>query len=160
MTVQSTRLGRLCSLGLLWAVGILAIAMALRLGLWRSGSPGPGLFPFLAALAIVVLATIGMMAAALRRWPAAPAETIHARGRWRIALYVVALIAYALLLEPLGFHAATTLALLVISRAAERLRWRTVVPLIAGTLFFTHLVFARWLGVYFPAGTLWGDLLG
>ena len=84
---------------------------------------------------------------------------IHARGVWRVAIYVATLIGYALLLEPLGFYAATALVLFAILRLAERLQWRTVLPLILGALLFTHLLFARWLGVYFPKGSFWDVFL-
>ncbi len=159
--MQATRFGSLISLALLCVAGVIAIVMALRLGLWRDGSPGPGLFPFLASAGIVLLSGIGIIAAVLR--PDAPADqpavAISMQGIRRIAVYMAALIGYAFLLEPLGFYATTALALFVILKLAEGLRWRIVAPLILGALLFTHLLFERALGVYFPKGNLWDFFL-
>jgi putative tricarboxylic transport membrane protein len=156
--LQATRLSRLISLVLLCGAGVVAIVMALRLGLWRDGSPGPGLFPFFASVGIVTLSAAGMMIAFLPARAPAPQEVapgLDRRGIRRVAFYVVTLLGYALLLEVLGFYVATTLALLLILWLAERLSWWVIGPLIAGALIFTHLLFARWLGVYFPGGWLW-----
>jgi hypothetical protein len=157
--VQASRLGTSISLVLLCGCGIIAIVMALRLGLWRDGSPGPGLFPFVASVGIVSLSGLGMIGKLLGPGLAASgnraALTLPRAALWRIGIYMLALAGYAVLLEVLGFYATTVLVLFVILKLAERLSWRLTMPLILGALLFTHLLFAWGLGVYFPRGTLW-----
>ena len=160
--MQVTRFGNLASLALLCGAGIIAIAMALKLGVWRDGSPGPGLFPFLASVGIVSLSAIGMATAAWRlRQVAGQGDTaagLNRQGLLRVAVYTAALLGYALLLETLGFYVTTVLVLFVILKLAERLSWRIVVPVILGALVFTYLLFQRALGVYFAKGSVWESL--
>ncbi len=155
--MQASRIGTLLSLVLLCGCGVIAIVMALQLGLWRDGSPGPGLFPFVASSGIVLLSGFSMLFKILAPGGGAASEeaVLPMAGLTRVGIYMGALIGYAVLLETLGFFGSTVLGLFVILKFAERLSWRITVPLILGALLFTHLLFERGLGVYFPKGTLW-----
>ena len=53
--------GHLVGHAVLAAAGLGALVIALRLGLWRQNSPGEGLFPFLAALAMVSFSVAGLV---------------------------------------------------------------------------------------------------
>lgn len=102
--------GRLLALALAAAGAWAALRAWRAIPLGTLAEPGPGLFPFLLAVA---LALLGLAAALMPAVPAAPA----ARGR---ALAVAALlVAYPLALPRLGFALSTALGLLLLARAIE-----------------------------------------
>lgn len=149
-----SRKGQAVSLVLLAAVGIYATIFSWKIGLWRGSSPGEGLFPFLAALAVTVLSFIGL--AGLRFRSAAEAAGGLERDAWRrLGCYLAALVFYGATLEALGFFVSTILSLTFILAVAERYTWRPTLALVAGTVVGSYLLFAVWLGVIFPDGTLW-----
>ena len=63
---------RLVAHAVLAGVGLVALAISLRLGLWRQSSPGEGLFPFLTALAMVTFSVAALVRDWIRREPARP----------------------------------------------------------------------------------------
>ena len=69
---------RLVAHAVLEGIGLIALAISLRLGLWRQSSPGEGLFPFLAALAMVAFSVAGLVRDWMKR-AAAPARTVRDR---------------------------------------------------------------------------------
>lgn len=141
------------------AVGLAALAIALRLGLWRQNSPGEGLFPFLTALAMVGLS----FAALARDWVKRKGEpgqaTSDRSGLMRVAAYLGALVFYAASLEFLGFITASALTLVFILRFAERYPWLATLALTAGTVIGCQILFVLWLGAILPTGALWATLL-
>ena len=159
LPVASPR-GRLVGHAVLATVGLVALAIALRLGVWRQNSPGEGLFPFLAALAMVAFSVAGLV----RDWLDRKAARTHAvgdrSGRMRVAAYLGALVFYAGTLEFFGFIVATALTIIFILRFAERYSWRATLALTAGTVVGCQLLFVLWLGAILPTGTLWENLFG
>jgi hypothetical protein len=152
--------GRLVGHAVLAAAGLGALIIALRLGLWRQNSPGEGLFPFLAALAMVAFSVAGLV----RDWT--KLEQAHERtasdrtGLIRVAAYLGALVFYAVSLEFLGFIVASAITLVFILRFAERYSWLATLALTAGTVIGCQVLFVLWLGAILPSGTLWADLFG
>ena len=139
-------------------IGLVALAMSLRLGLWRQSSPGEGLFPFLTALAMVMFSVAGLACDWLRR-EAAPARAGGNRaGLIRVGAYLGALVLYAVSLEFLGFIVATALTITFILRVAERYTWAATLALTAGTVIGCQVLFVLWLGAMMPTGTLWADV--
>src|SRR3981081_4962572 len=101
---------RLLGYGLLTAAGVYALGEAWRLGLWRQGSPGEGLFPFLTAIGMTGFAAL-CLGAALRE-PEAPAQArapAELRAMLlRIGAYLAALLFYAVAFDPIRFGIAST----------------------------------------------------
>jgi putative tricarboxylic transport membrane protein len=138
--------------GRLAAAGFVAAALAAAWQGWAwgftdFGTPGPGLFPALAA---------GLMGAsallALRHRAPKPGET-----DWlRLFAYVVGAFVFPLLLEPLGMTAAVVLLFLLLLAGLERMRWRVVLPVTAGAAAGSFLLFDRLLQVPLPRGWIWG----
>ena len=126
--------GRLVGHAVLAAAGLGALVIALRLGLWRQNSPGEGLFPFLAALAMVSFSVAGLV----RDWTQARAGTERTASdrlaSIRVAAYLGALVFYAVSLEFLGFIVASAITLVFILRFAERYSWLVTLALTAGTV--------------------------
>lgn len=152
--------GRTASLVLLAAIGLYAAFFSWNIGLWRSSSPGEGLFPFFAALAVTLLSVAGLIALRLERRRAdEPTARLEPGAARRLGYYLAGLIFYGATLGLLGFFVSTILSLTFILLVAERYHWRMALALVAGTVIGSYLLFALWLGVIFPDGTLWQALV-
>ena len=134
--------GRLAAAG--FVVAALAAAWQGReWGFSEFGSPGPGLFPALAAALMGAAALL-----ALRRRAPPTGET-----DWlRLLAYVAGAFVFPLLLEPLGMTAAVVLLFLLLLAGLERMRWRVVLPVTAGAAAGSFLLFDRLLQVPLPRG--------
>jgi hypothetical protein len=150
--------GRLIGHAVLAAIGLAALAISLRLGLWRQNSPGEGLFPFLMALAMVTFSAAGLIQDRMKRAAAPNGASSDRSGLIRVAAYLGALVFYAGSLELLGFIVATAIAITFILRFAERYSWLATLALTAGTIIGCHILFVLWLGAILPTGTLWDNL--
>lgn len=151
--------GRMIGHAVLAAAGLFALAISLRLGLWRQNSPGEGLFPFLTSLAVVAFSAAGLFADWAKRKRAQERPFADRRGLMRVAAYLGALVFYALSLEFLGFSVATAITITFILRFAERYSWLATLALTAGTVIGCQVLFVLWLGAILPTGTLWESLL-
>jgi hypothetical protein len=146
---------------LLTATGIYAGIVSLRLGLWRQGSPGEGLFPFITAFSMTVFSLLGL-AGARRARESAPPEARRATRQGavlRIGAYLVGLVFYAATLDALGFIVSTIIAVVFIVRFAERYAWLPTLVLAAGTVATCQILFVTWLGAILPTGFVWDALL-
>ncbi|MGE5257025.1 MAG: tripartite tricarboxylate transporter TctB family protein [Hyphomicrobiales bacterium] len=130
-----------------------------RLGFGSFVRPGPGFVPFLAAALLGVLAVVGLIQSAPAKSADGKAEGFDGRDLLRILLLIAALAVYVLLWDLLGFPAATFLVLLLLYRAVEPLRWRTVLISSLLTLAGTYVLFSTLLGARLPAGRLWTYLM-
>ncbi|GAA3281697.1 tripartite tricarboxylate transporter TctB family protein [Nesterenkonia halobia] len=147
------------------AVVILAVAAvvltdAVRIAVDGGFGPSePGFFPLIVGVGLAVFGT-----AFLLRTTAVPdlalreqAGEEHATTHWRTLWSVIGgLVAYAVLLEPLGYILATSLFFLAVNLIAGSRRWvRTIIiaVLLATVLY---LGFTELLGVRLPVGP-WGE---
>lgn len=139
-----------------WLVLSIAVAAeAGRLGFGSFSRPGPGFLPFLAGIALAVLALLAFVKTMLAR-PAADPKSGFRRGDLiRIGTVAGVLFLYVVLWEAIGFLTATFLLLLFLFRCIEPLRWRTVFTAAGLTLAFTYILFSVLLGARLPAGRLW-----
>ncbi len=153
---KASRPARAGSLILLAGIGLYAAWFSWGIGLWRGSSPGEGLFPFFAALAVIALSLIGLLGLKLEAREAGEAGSgLEPAARRRLGFYLVALLFYGGTLEVLGFFVSTILSLTFILAVAERYCWRMTLALVAGTVIGSYLLFVVWLGVIFPDGALW-----
>lgn len=154
---QPSRGPALIGLALIGLAGLTAAIIAFRLGLWRQGSPGEGLFPFIVASAIVLFSVLSMLAS---HAPGEDTRSVDRPALLRVGAYLIALVFYATTLEALGFVVATAIAVMFILRLAEGYSWRMVAALTVGTIVFCQILFVRWLGALLPTGFLWESLTG
>ena len=137
--------------------GIAICITSLRYGLGTLHAPETGFVPFIAGLAISLLALIGLAASTGRqreglRWK--PLMPEGAKGG-RLLLTIGSLFAYALLLAPLGFTLCTAIFVALLLRMGKTHRW--VVAIAGGivTALSAYGVFGALLNVQFPKGP-WG----
>ena len=132
--------------GLGFAVG------GVQLGFGRIAQPGPGFLPAVVG-AILALLSAALLVGTLTRRAADPRRAIRV-AEWRQVLFVFgALIAYAAVLNALGY-VVTTFAFLLFLLRLGRVRWRTSVVIAVLGVAVSHLLFATWLHVPFPSGLL------
>jgi hypothetical protein len=152
---KASRSARAGSLVMLAGIGLYATWFSWGIGLWRGSSPGEGLFPFIAALAVTLLSLVGLAGLFLEAPAAGVAPRLEPDARRRLGFYIAALFFYGGTLELLGFFVSTILSLAFILRVAERYSWRMTLALVAGTVIGSYVLFVVWLGVIFPDGALW-----
>lgn len=141
---------------LLWlGIAVLICIGSLRLSLGSFNNPGPGFFPFGAGLILGILAAVVFVQA--RRAASSTGENkksilISPGGVKKIALTTLALLAYVVGMEYLGFLISTFFFLAFLLRIIEPQRWGVVILeslLASGICYF---VFQIWLRVELPRG--------
>lgn len=119
-------------------------------------SPGTGFMPFLTGVAICFFSGIGFVHATLRQRAGEGWTRLLEGVRWKNALVIlISLLAYALLLVPLGFFLCTTLFIAFLLRAIVPQRWPVVISCALLTATASYLIFEVWLKAQLPRGP-WG----
>lgn len=134
--------------------GLAGAVEARKLAVGDLSRPGPGFFPFYLALALSLVSLALLMRSLRARAPMAepaPAEPVR---RVKAAWTLLAGVAYAFALDPLGFLVATFLFLLFLFSAIAPQRWMVAVATSLTTSLVTYLVFKVWLGAQLPSGVL------
>src|SRR6476646_6221030 len=81
-------------------------------------------------------------------------DKILAEGWSRIGLTLAAMIAFALVLESLGFLLSTFFLMILLLRAIESQRWSKVVVVAVLTAIASYAIFGWILGIPLPGGVL------
>lgn len=135
------------------AFGAIAAYESAKLPFGTVHNPGQGFFPWWTSAVIVLLAMI-LLIQALTAHPSTAQET---PGRIaKVAALLVVLGAYTFLLDPLGYPLCTFLLVLFMLRATDLQRWAVALGMAAITAVGSYVVFAVWLSVPLPRGSLWG----
>jgi hypothetical protein len=131
-------------------------------------TPGPGIVPLVAGLALLAIAVWMFVVAGtvvagsarsgrsvgglseMRGAPIRPTEPAPPRGRWSALIMAGALVLYAALLPRLGFLASSFALVVVSSRLMGLHGWWRAAALALGVSGIGYLLFARWLGVPLP----------
>jgi putative tricarboxylic transport membrane protein len=138
------------ALALVALVGLLGAAQLDVGGVTR---PGPGFFPLLLSIALLIVSGV-LFAGAVRGQPTAP-DSGEDGARWRLAATLGALILYVALFERVGFVTATTGLLAFLFGTLARYRWPIAVGTALTIAFAARVVFDRWLSVRLPPD-FWG----
>jgi putative tricarboxylic transport membrane protein len=135
-----------------WAAFLLIQSRHLSFGSMRV--PQTGFFPTVLAILLLILAAIlfgqGFVGAEHGRGP----DKILAEGWSRIGLTLAAMIAFALVLESLGFLLSTFFLMILLLRAIESQRWSKVVVVAVLTAIASYAIFGWILGIPLPGGVL------
>jgi len=135
-----------------WAAFLLIQSRHLSFGSMRV--PQTGFFPTVLAILLLILAAIlfgqGFVGAEPGRGP----DKILTEGWSRIGLTLAAMIAFALVLESLGFLLSTFFLMILLLRAIESQRWSKVVVVAVLTAIASYAIFGWILGIPLPGGLL------
>ena len=141
---------------LIWfffAIYICVESIRLPLGSWRD--PGPGFLPLLVGLILASLSIICFMQA---RWAESTDQKAswYSRERWKNLIWVLlALLAYALVLDHLGFLMSTFLLLVFLFRfGMEPQKWYWAIGGSGIASVSCYVVFELWLRTQLPRGIL------
>jgi hypothetical protein len=140
-------------LGAIVLVAIPAALPALRYGVFDEDGPGPGLFPLLSIALILAAGLMVALEGAAR--VAAPAEGAAAEAQGaptpgRLAVYVLVLIGWALLLQPLGHLVASSAAMTALLWIGG-VRLLAALAIAAAATLASHGLFVALLDVPLPA---------
>jgi hypothetical protein len=125
-----------------------------RLGLSTGNRPGPGFFPFIATIGMGLIATFRLLNNIRGRPPDNHFESGSA-GEARLVLYVIAgMIAYALLLDSIGFLFCTFLLVAFYLKVIAARRWPVTLSFAAGVALTSHIFFEFLLKAGLPRGFL------
>ena len=139
------------AVALLVSLGYLGLALQLPAG--TRAQPGPGLFPLLVGIALVMTAAVHGLGVTLA--PPPPAASVSTGARRRVLAVLGAFVGFGLLLPRVGYLAA---ALVFVAAALRQLgaSWRLALLVAALAATASHLVFVLVLDVPLPRGT-WLD---
>ena len=141
---------------LCFSLAVCVVAFRLRLG--TAGKPGSGFFPFGAALVMCLLSLSALISSTRGRMrPEEAAEERAEKGRlrwWNIAIILLAVVAYALTLDAVGFLVDTFLFITVLLKVIEPQTWKTsiiggAISAVAADVMFNLLFHAQ-----IPSGIL------
>ncbi len=139
----------------LFFLGLAVVTKALLLGLKVGKVMGPGFFPFLGGIILTLLSGFLLFQSYMTRQTGEMSPSAGTGGgRKRVVLTLIALGAYPLVINRLGFVLSTFFLLLFLFRGIARLRWRAVLTggVIAAIAVF--LIFQIWLKANLPSGPL------
>jgi hypothetical protein len=136
-------------------LGIAVLLKGLRFGLELNQTVGPGFFPFAAGIILCLLSFVLFIQPQMRPRPLAEKKfRINWAGWKRVLLTLLALGAYPVFINSLGFLLSTLFLLFFLFRAVARLKWQTVG--VAGIIAAggAYLIFEIWLKASLPRGFL------
>jgi putative tricarboxylic transport membrane protein len=123
-----------------------------KLGLGAGGRPGPGFFPFGAAIAI---GTIALVRALKARREAIATILATTSSQWRkIGCVIAGMLLYALLLDSLGFAICTFLLVAFYLQIIALQRWTLSLGFALAVALVAHLFFDLLLNTQLPRGLL------
>jgi hypothetical protein len=142
---------------LFWFIlAVVIILASIPYGLGTLGSPGTGFLPFLTGLGMGFFAFIGMLHSTWRRRQGVGWKPKIKGLKWQKSLLVLAaLVAYVLLLVPMGFFLCTALFVGFLLRAIQPQKWPVVIVGGFGAAAASFLIFEVWLQAQLPKG-IWG----
>jgi hypothetical protein len=130
-----------------------AIAIgAYNLGIGAVNNPGPGLFPFVIGLGMVLLSA-SIIAASIGT-AAAPTTGPTPRQTLTTLAVIGALVFYALALERIGFVLCTILFLFGLLTVLGRYGWLVAATASVGMTAGSYLIFTTLLKLHLPSGPL------
>ena len=137
-------------------VGLAVCIGSFQYKMGSPASPGTGFMPFLTGAAISFFSGVGFIHASIRRKKGEGRTPLLQGVRWRNAMLILlSLLAYSLLMVPLGFLISTVLFIAFLLRAIVPQRWPVVVTCALLTAAASYLVFEVWLKAQLPKGP-WG----
>ncbi len=139
-------------------MGIFVGGYSYHIGLGKLLKPGPGLFPFVLSLAVLILSVYKLVKEfPLVKRPDQKEEQSPSGNTGRIVILAAILFAYTLVLERLGFLPSTFLAMVALLRVAGYTQWIRIIVYAIVICVITYICF-MYLGTNFPEGIIDLDL--
>ena len=139
----------------LTAFGAAGVVASRTLPFGHVTRPGAGFFPTCLAVLLTLVAGALLLRSIGGRASATGGPDATWRGMARAVATLLALLAYVVLLQHLGFAVATFLLVAFLFRAIEPQRWPVAIGGAVATVVVSHLLFQVWLRVRLPVGP-WG----
>lgn len=133
-------------------IGVAVIFYSITtLGLGSIKHPGPGFFPFICGLCLVVFSTIWLLAT--RKEKDEETKPFWGKGEWIRPLMAVLITSlYGALMDTLGYILVTLLFLVIWQVMIEREKWlKTAIIAVVGTIVM-YILFQYLLAVPLPEG--------
>lgn len=146
--VRGRRIARWGAVALLGAVGVIAIIMSIGFGLGSGTRPGPGLWPFLAAVLMLGSTAVVAITDTLDDYESWGTESV------RTLLALASLVVFAVLFTLLGFTVPAILLMFLWLRMFGQMRWLHAALLAVGGALALFLLFDVVLGVPMPRDLL------
>jgi len=125
-----------------------------RLGLSMAHRPGPGFFPFIATVGIGLIAAWRLIAHVRKGALTESAEERIGGDLGLVACVIAGIIAYAVLLDTLGFLVCTFLLVAFYLKVIAARRWLVSLSFAATVALAAHLFFDVLLKAELPRGLL------
>ena len=140
---------------LFWLVfSIYASIESYRFGLGSAFSPGPGYFPFFAALVAGIVSGY-LLFKAMRTAPSAEQSvSISKTGLYNVTMSLSAMVVYAFFLQSIGFVVGTFLLMVIFLRLVARQRWLTTLIVAVSIVIGAHILFNVLLDAQLTQGFL------
>jgi hypothetical protein len=149
------RYDRTCSIIFL-IFALIVIWQSFLMPVGRLSKPGPGFLPLWVGIILALLSAFLWIEAGLRKSAPVQVQFLTGEGRWSSALFTVgSLLAYALLIEFLGFIICTLLLLIFLFRFVGNQKWWLVFTETVLVTIVTHVIFKVGLKVQLPIGLFW-----
>jgi hypothetical protein len=140
----------LTGIGLLLSISYVIATLGYPRG--TPAQPGPGLYPLLVGLFLIV----GCLGISVEEWKKRSEieEKFWPQGssRWRLLAILLTSLIYVILLPYLGHPITGTLLMLVVFRVMQMKGWLVCVALAAAMGFGSYYLFKNLLGVQLPIG--------
>ena len=161
MAIRNARLSGLAVT--LFGAGFLLYNLKYPLDTW--GNPGPGVFPMMAGIMLVVLAAWELarefLRPAVQRNEESGGQRASLREAFRVShgarkifLTIVVFVLYILMIRWIGFFVSNFFFVIIASRLAGARSWGAPVALSAGVNVFCYSLFDLWLKLSLPRGFL------
>jgi putative tricarboxylic transport membrane protein len=139
---------------ILFSVAGYIIAQALGMRLKDEYGPGPGLFPFGLGVILAVLSASLFIEHSSSRKQDKASPFPDRKGSIAVGLVILALLAYILLINTLGFVLTTLLFVLFLMGVVQHDKPRTTIITAVAVAVMLYLIFEVGLGARLPRGPL------
>jgi putative tricarboxylic transport membrane protein len=134
-------------------IGLLILIFSIPYGIGEVHAPETGFMPFYTGVTMCLLSAIIFIEATRARRGGLRWENPLQGTLWeKPIIALTALVAYALLMDKLGFILATALLIGFLLRGIHPQKWIVVIAGALLTSLITYLVFQVWLKTQLPAG--------
>lgn len=146
--LRGRRVARWSAVVVLAAVGVVAIILSIGYGLGTGNRPGPGLWPFIAAVVMLGSTLVVAITDTLEDYEPWGKESV------RTLIALASLVVFAVLFTLIGFTVPAVLLMLLWLRMFGRMRWLTAALLAVVGAVSLFMLFDVVLGVPMPRDLL------